>query len=233
MARSFTNLFRRRFLKSTPRTPFRKNSRPLLGRLEDRVVPANVDVLSYHYNLLLTGQNLQETTLTPANVNATNFGVLFNVPIDGQAYAQPLYKSGVMIDGVAHNVAFIATEHDSVYAFDADTGAQIWHNSYIDPANGITTTPYAELSTPDLFPEIGITGTGVIDPDTSTLYQVVKTREVRADGGVHYVQKLHALDLATGDEKFGGPYQIGDTHVASAGATPTFANETTDIMVPG
>jgi hypothetical protein len=234
MARSFANLFRRRFLKPTSRTPFRRNSRPILELLEDRVVPANVDVLSYHYNLLLTGQNLQETTLTPANVNATNFGVLFNQPIDGQAYAQPLYKTNVMIGGVAHNVAFIATEHDSIYAFDADTGAQLWHNSYIDPANGITTTPYAELSTPDLFPEIGITSTGVIDAGTSTLYEVVKTKEVgRGDGRVHYVQKLHALDLATGAEKFGGPYQIGDTSVASAGATPVFANETTAIVVAG
>src|SRR5262249_36704647 len=247
MARSFTNLFRRRFLKSTPRTPFRKNSRPLLGRLEDRVVPANVDVLSYHYNLLLTGQNLQETTLTPANVNATNFGVLFSVPIDGQAYAQPLYKSNVMIGGVAHNVAFIATEHDSVYAFDADTGTKLWQHSFITdhPADaigpttaGITTTPYAELSTPDLFPEIGITGTGVIDADTGTLYEVVKTKEVgRGDGLVHYVQTLHALDLATGADKFittgNGGYVIGDTGVASAGATPTFANETTAVKVAG
>jgi hypothetical protein len=213
----------------------------VLEKLEDRLAPANVDILSGHYDLQLHAQNLNETTLTPANVNATNFGMLANISIDGQAYAQPLYKHGLMINGTPHDVAFVATEHDSVYAFDivtnpttgAVTISQLWHNSYIDPANGITTTPYQELSTPDLFPEIGITGTPVIDGGTNTLYIVVKTREVRSDGGVHYVQKLHALDLATGAEKFGGPYQIGDTHVATAGATPVFANENTAIMVPG
>ncbi len=139
----------------------------------------------------------------------------------------------MVINGTPHNVAFIATEHDSIYAFDADNGTLLWHDSFIDPTNGITTIPYAEISTPDIFPEIGITSTGVIDPSTSTLYEVVRTKEVRSDGGVHYVEKLHALDLASGAEKFGGPYTIGDTHVASAGATPVFADETTAIKVPG
>jgi hypothetical protein len=225
----------RRLRKSIGRKPVRRlKSRPLVERLETRLTPANVDVLSGHYDTFLTGANLQETTLVPANVNAVNFGTLFSAPIDGQAYAQPLYKANLAIPSQGtHNVAFIATEHDSVYAFDADTGAQIWHDSFIDPAHGITTTPYQELSTPDLFPEIGITGTPVIDAATSTLYVVVKTREVRTDGGVHYVQKLHALDLATGADKFGGPYQLGDTHVATPGAVPVFANETTTIVVPG
>jgi hypothetical protein len=217
--------------------------------LETRLAPANVDILSSHYDVngqgqvdqFLQAQNLQETTLTPANVNATNFGTLASLPIVGQAYGQPLYRHGLMIGGTPHDVAFVATEHDQVYAFDIITNAatgvvtlsQLWHNSYIDPANGITTTPYAELSTPDIFPEIGITGTGVIDAGTNTLYEVVKTREVRADGGIHYVQKLHALDLATGHENFGGPYQIGDTHVATPGGTPGFGDETTAIVVPG
>jgi hypothetical protein len=228
----------------------RKRFQPRLENLEARLAPANVDVLRSHADIpavpnypngqFLTAQNLEETTLTPANVNATNFGTLFSSAIDGQAYAQPLYKSNLVIPGMGtHNVAFVATEHDSVYAFDADNGAQLWHDSFIDPMHGITTIPYQELSTPDLFPEIGITGTPVIDPTPSganndgTLYVVIKTKEIRADGGVHYVQKLHALDLADGTEKFGGPYQIGDTHVASAGATPVFANETTAIVVPG
>jgi hypothetical protein len=226
------------------RKSVRNRYRPWAEHLETRLVPANVDVLRSHADIpsvpnyptgqFLTAQNLQETTLTPANVNATSFGTLFSSAIDGQAYAQPLYKSNLVIPGMGmHNVAFVATEHDSVYAFDADNGAQLWHDSFIDPAHGITTTPYQELSTPDLFPEIGITGTPVIDPDTSTLYVVVKTKEIRADGGVHYVQKLHALDLATGADRPNSPYTLGDTHVASAGATPVFANETTAILVPG
>ncbi len=222
----------------------RRFYRPWAEHLETRLVPSNVDVLRSHADIpsvpnypngqFLTAQNLQETTLTPANVNATSFGTLFSSGIDGQAYAQPLYKSNLAIPGMGtHNVAFVATEHDSVYAFDADSGAQLWHDSFIDPAHGITTIPYQELSTPDLFPEIGITGTPVIDPGTNTLYVVVKTKEIRTDGGVHYVQKLHALDLATGADRPNSPYTIGDTHVASAGATPVFANETTAIMVPG
>ncbi len=222
----------------------RRFYRPWAEHLETRLVPSNVDVVRSHADIpsvpnyptgqFLTAQNLQETTLTPANVNATSFGTLFSSAIDGQAYAQPLYKSNLAIPGMGtHNVAFVATEHDSVYAFDADNGAQLWHDSFIDPAHGITTTPYQELSTPDLFPEIGITGTPVIDPGTSTLYVVVKTKEIRTDGGVHYVQKLHALDLATGTDRPNSPYTIGDTHVASAGATPVFANEATAIMVPG
>jgi hypothetical protein len=234
MVWNVSRLIRRRFVNPTRQRPFRKSIGPAVELLEDRITPANVDILSGHYDTLLTAQNLQETTLTPANVNATNFGTLFSVPIDGQAYAQPLYKSNLSIPAMGtHNVAFIATEHDSIYAFDADTGAQLWHNSYINGTT-ITTIPFAELSTPDLFPEIGITGTGVIDASTSTLYEVVKTKEVgRGDGLVHYVQKLHALDLASGTEKFGGPYTIGDTHVASAGAVPGFANETTAIVVAG
>jgi hypothetical protein len=238
----------RRNQKPARRQPFnRKCYRPLVENLESRLAPANVDILSGHYDTFLTAQNLQETVLhpgpvsDPTAVNATNFGTLASLPIVGQAYAQPLYRHGLMIGGTPHDVAFVATEHDQVYAFDIVTNAatgvvtvsQLWHNSYIDPANGITTTPYAELSTPDIFPELGITGTGVIDAGTNTLYEVVKTREVRADGGIHYVQKLHALDLATGDEKFGGPYQIGDTHVATPGGTPVFANETTAIVVAG
>jgi hypothetical protein len=229
--------------KQYRRQPVR--SRPKLESLEQRLAPANVDILSSHYDQSLTGQNLQETVLhpgpasDPTALNATNFGTLFSQSIDGQAYAQPLYKANLNMGALGtHNVAFIATEHDSVYAFDADnnTGANaapLWHRSFIDPANGITTTPYAELSTPDVFPEIGITGTGVIDASTSTLYEVVSTKEIRSDGGVHYVQKLHALDLVTGADKFGGPYQIGDTHVASPGGTPVFANETTAIVVAG
>src|ERR1700738_4535243 len=114
-----------------PRTPIRRQParpafRPIVERLETPLAPANVDVLSYHYDALLSGNNAQETNLhpglasDPTAVNATNFGKLFSQPVDGQIYATPLYKADLLIGGVSHNVAFVATEHDSVYAFDAD-----------------------------------------------------------------------------------------------------------------
>src|SRR6516162_4596687 len=107
MTRSFTNFLRRRLLKAGSRKPIRKSTQPRLEWLEARLAPANVDVLTDHYNQSLTGQTLQETTLTPTNVNATQFGTLASAPIDGQAYAQPLYKANLRIAGVTHNVAFI------------------------------------------------------------------------------------------------------------------------------
>jgi len=147
-------------------------------------------VLTYHNDNARTGQNLQETVLTPENVRA-RFGKLFSFPVDGFVYAQPLYVSNVPIDGQLRNVVFVATEHNSVYAFDADrTNAPLWHASFIDPASGVTTVPFEDTASPpgytgpgpiipggcgDLTPEIGITGTPVIDPATGTLYVVAKT----------------------------------------------------------
>jgi hypothetical protein len=178
--------------------------------LETRLAPANVDVLSFHNDLSLSGANLQETVLTHANVNPTSFGKLYSQPVDGYVYAEPLYKANLMIGGTPHNVAFVATEHDSVYALDVDTGAQLWQSQLFNAAQGITAVPYFEVSDADIVPEIGITGTPVIDGSTSTLYVITKTKEVR-NSVAHYVQKLHALDITNGAEEFGGPYVIGDT----------------------
>src|SRR5580704_4500872 len=123
---------------------------------------AQVNVTTYHNDNSRTGQNTQETILTPSNVNSTQFGKLFSVPVDGAVYAQPLYLSAVKIAGATHNVLYVVTEHDSVYAIDADTGMVYQHVSLI-PSGGSTVNSSSDLGCSDLVPEVGITGTPVID----------------------------------------------------------------------
>ncbi|MGA8596744.1 MAG: chitobiase/beta-hexosaminidase C-terminal domain-containing protein [Bryobacteraceae bacterium] len=170
------------------------------------------DVLTARYDNARTGQNLSETTLTRQNVNVQSFGLLYNLPVDGRVYAQTLYKSQLSIPGQGvHNVLFVATEHDSVYAFDADGNnpvqGYLWKDSFINPANGITTVLPTDVGTIDIVPEIGITSTPVIDGSTNTLYVVAKTKETSSTGTV-FVQRLHALDLTSGAEKMNGPVEI-------------------------
>ena len=163
---------------------------------------AQVNVTTYHNDNARTGQNTQETTLTPANVNINSFGKLFTVAVDGEVYAQPLVMTNVGIGGGTHNVVYAATEHDSVYAIDADTGRIYWQKSLI-PAGGSTVSSSTDLNCGDITTEVGITGTPVIDPTTGTLYVVAK---VKLAGAI--AQHLHALDITTGAEKFGGPNTI-------------------------
>jgi hypothetical protein len=192
----------------------RRRSRLLLEPLETRLTPSAIDVLTYHNDNPSTGQYLAETTLNPSNVTANTFGKLLSVSVDGQVYAEPLYQSNVNIttgpfQGV-HNALFVATEHDSLYAIDADNGAVLWQDSFINPAAGVTTVPSADTNTSDISPEVGITSTPVIDPATGTIYVEVKTKEV-VSGNNHYVQRLHALNVGSGAETLGGPVVIGDT----------------------
>lgn len=168
---------------------------------------AAVNVTTWRYDTARTGQNLSEVQLAPAAVNATSFGKLFAYGVDGYVYAQPLFISSVNIAGGTHNVVIIATEHDSVYAYDANQNLQLWKASLIDvahgAASGATTVPSGDVGTSDIVPEIGITSTPVIDAAAGIIYVVAKSKE----SGI-YVQRLHALDLASGNERAGSPVVI-------------------------
>ena len=168
---------------------------------------SQINVTTFHYDNARTGQNTQETVLTPANVNSSQFGKLFTISVDGYVFAQPLYLANVQnIAGGTHNVLYIATQHDSLFAIDADTGAMLWQTSFINPGSGITTVSPSDVSCTDITPESGITSTPVIDTSSLTLYLVVKTNE-----NGQFFQRLHALDVTSGAEKFGGPVVIAAT----------------------
>jgi outer membrane protein assembly factor BamB len=173
-----------------------------------------MNVLTYQYDNTRAGSNLHEKILTPRNVISTRFGKLFQHVVDGSVYAQPLYLSNVQIEGKGnHNVVYVATEHDSVYAFDADddssaNAAPLWHVSFSDPAKGVSAVPAHDyLRCPAIVPEIGITSTPVIDPAAGTLYVVAMTKE-GTSGPPAYVHRLHALDVASGRERPGSPVKI-------------------------
>jgi hypothetical protein len=166
-------------------------------------------LMSWHNDNARTGLNSQETILTPANVRTQTFGKVFSRPVQGQIYSQPLYVPGVNLNGQGkHNVVYVATEHDQVYAFDADglVAQPLWQESFIDPAHGVTTVSTQGSPCKSLLPEVGITSTPVIDGASDTLYVVVETDE---NGTV--VQRLHALDITNGTEKFNGPVVIQAT----------------------
>lgn len=175
-------------------------------------------VTTYHNDLSRDGTNTHEFALNTSNVSTRTFGKLFSCSVDGAIYAQPLWVAQLNISGAKHNAVIVATQHDSVYAFDADANANpcvpLWRVSLIDSGHGGTAGESTVPSGPggfvgsgfgDITPEAGVTGTPVIDSATNTLYVVSKS--VIAAGPTFF-QRLHALDLATGNEKFGGPTSI-------------------------
>jgi outer membrane protein assembly factor BamB len=180
-----------------------QNTLLLLG-MATFAVPANAqDVLTYHNDNLRNGWNSRETILTPANVNSANFGRLFTLTTDGLVDAEPLYLSAVTISGVVHNLLIVVTEHDSVYAFDADTGTKIWQVTTLK--TGETTSDSRSCS--QVIPEIGITSTPVIRRPTNSdpvIYVVAMSK----DSSGNYHQRLHALDALNGTELYKGPAEI-------------------------
>jgi hypothetical protein len=209
------------------------------------------NVTTQHNDAARTGANTGETVLTPSNVNANNFGKLFYYVVDGYVVAQPLYMANITMGagtpqaGTKHNVVFVATEHDSVYAFDADgnlgpNSKPLWQITLLDSAHGVaagataTPVPASDMGETDLVPEVGITGTPVIDPATNTIYLVGKIKENGVD-----LARLHALDIATGAEKFGGPVLLaasvpGNGNGSSGGMLkfdPKWTNQRTGLLL--
>ena len=202
---------------------------------------AQTNVVTQHNDIGRTGQNLTETILTPANVNKDHFGKLFTLDVDGQVLAQPLYLSSVTINGAVHPVVFVETEHDSVYAFDAAVGTPLWQASMLDASHRACApacapaVPVPISDTPGCYDvcngegkceqfgpvgEYGITGTPVIDASRGTLYVVSNTFE-----SGKAVQRLHALDITTGNDKLLSPVVIqGSTF------NPKFQNQRAGIL---
>jgi hypothetical protein len=192
---------------------------------------ALISVTTWHYDSARDSANTNETVLTPSNVNKTAFGKLSTDPVDGFVVGHPLYLPGVDIAGNRHNVVYVATMHDSVYAFDADTAgaSPLWMTRILDysPA-GATPAPVSIVKCGGTtgWTELGIISTPVIDPATGTLYLVAETYE-----NARVVHRLHAIDVTSGQEKFGGPTTITATY-AKNGITTIF-EDTYQINRPG
>ncbi len=175
------------------------------------------DVTTYKNDISRSGLNSTETTLTTANVNSSGFGLLHNVTVDGKVDAQPLYLSQLNVAGATHNVVFAATEHGSVYAFDANSGAVLWQVTTLKSGE----TPSGPVGCNQVIPQIGITSTPVIDRSAGahgTIFLVAMS----LDAASHYHQRLHALDVTTGAELAGGPTEITASVPTAAGGTNAF-----------
>ena len=191
---------------------------------------------TYHNDLARDGANMHEFALTTVNVNTASFGKLFACTADGAIYGQPLWVANLRINGAQHNVLFVATQHDSLFAFDADTSpcVTLWSASLIDTSHGglagETTVPSGPTGNlvgsgdGDITPEVGITGTPVIDPATNTLYVVSKSVN---SAQTTFNQRLHAIDPTSGNEKTGSPVTIAGTFpgTGDGGTTIAFSSQ--------
>jgi hypothetical protein len=188
-------------------------------------------VYTYHNDLARDGANTHEFALTPLNVNTSSFGKLFSCATDGAIYGQPLWVSGVQINGAQHNIVIVATGHNSLFAFDADASpcVTLWTSNLIDTSHGATSGETPVPSGPtgnlvgvghgDITPELGVIGTPVIDQNGNTLYAVSKSV---SSSQTTFYQRLHAIDLTNGNEKPGSPVLIAGTFPGS-GSTVTFS----------
>ena len=181
-------------------------------------VGSGTDVVTYKNDVARTGQNLTESVLTLANVNSTGFGKLRFLSTDGKVDAQPLYLSGLSVGGTAHNVVFVATENDTVYAFDSDSGSMLWQKSLLSTGE----TPSDDRGCGQVTPTIGITATPVIDRSAGA-HGVIYVVSMSLGAAQTYHQRLHALDVTTGAEQFAGPMEIAAVYPAAAGGSNTFA----------
>ena len=183
----------------------------LLLALAEGLPAVAQNVTTSQYDNARTGSNQQETTLTPRNVNVNHFGKIFTLKVDGDIYAQPLFLAGLDIPGKGrHDVLIVATEHDSVYA-STPTVTPPHHSGMSTFSATALPCSCAKRECPFIFPEIGITSTPVIDPNTGTLYVLARTKGQTGSQPSHYTQRLHALAITTGLEKFGGPVEISAT----------------------
>jgi PQQ-like domain len=168
---------------------------------------AQVNILTNRYDSARTAANLSETVLNSTNVNVNQFGKLYTIPVDGAVYAQPLYVSNLAIPkNGTHNVLYVATMNDKVYAFDASTNAALWTRNFTKPSAGVTAVPIVNIvgsNSLNIIGNVGVESTPVIDSSTATMYLIARTLE----NGT-YVQRLHALNITSGAEKFGGPVVI-------------------------
>ncbi|HXR03333.1 MAG TPA: chitobiase/beta-hexosaminidase C-terminal domain-containing protein, partial [Verrucomicrobiae bacterium] len=194
-----------------------------------------VSVLTYHYDNTRQGQNTNETWLTPANVNPNTFGKLFSYTVDGYVYAEPLILTNVTIPGQGvHNVVFVATEHDSIYGLDADgnlgtNNGVLWKNN-VGSSAICAGAPFGGrynggVGYTDIVPEVGVTGTPVIDPKTGTIYVDAFTRDI-VGNTTNYNHRIHALDVTTGAERAYSPVivagSVPGTGVGSTNGVQTF-----------